>query len=65
MNYFQFRSLEDTASSRSKIGIAASASGAVLITSGIVWYVTHRGSDRGLTGWIDGHGGGLAIAGGF
>jgi tetratricopeptide (TPR) repeat protein len=65
MNYFQFRSLEDKASSNSKIGIAASASGAVLITAGIVWYATHRGSDHPVTAWADGHGGGVAIAGGF
>lgn len=65
MNYFQFRTLEDKASSRSKLGIAAGASGAVLITAGIVWYATHRGSDRGVTAWADGHGGGVAIAGGF
>jgi tetratricopeptide (TPR) repeat protein len=64
-NYFTFRSLEDTASSRSKIGIAATASGAVLMTAGIVWYARHRGSDRAMTAWGDGHGGGIAITGGF
>jgi tetratricopeptide (TPR) repeat protein len=65
MNYFQFRSLENTANSRSKLGIAATASGAALIGAGIVWYATHRGSDRAVTAWADGHGGGLALAGGF
>jgi tetratricopeptide (TPR) repeat protein len=66
-NYFTFQDLENKAKSQSTNGAIAAGAGAALVGIGVIWYAAHRSSDRDtrISGWIDGAGGGLGVAGAF
>ena len=67
MTYGEFQRLEDRAASRGKLGTGVVIGGGVLVTVGIVWYATHRGSKRGtlVSAWAAPDGGGLVAFGRF
>jgi hypothetical protein len=66
VTYPDFQALDDRAKSRGTIGITSLVVGAALAGGGVYWYATHeRSNDKTLTGWLDNHGGGLALGGAF
>jgi hypothetical protein len=65
-DYATFKSLDDKAKSRGKIGVIAGAAGAALIVGGVIRYATRSTEERTtVTGWLDDHTGGFAVAGSF
>lgn len=65
-NIDAFEVLDAKAKSRGTIGLVAGVGGAALIVVGVLRYATRSSSEHAtVTGWLDGHAGGLAITGGF
>lgn len=65
-DYATFKSFDDRAKSRGKVGVIAGAAGAALIVGGVIRYATRSTEERTtVTGWLDAHTGGLAVAGSF
>jgi hypothetical protein len=65
-NYDEYVMLNERATSRGQLGVISLVAGGALITTGVVWYATHKPSKSpAVTGWLDGRGGGLAVSGGF
>ena len=65
-NYDDYVKHNERATSRGQLGVISLVAGGALITTGVVWYVTQKKSpSTTVTGWLDGHGGGLAVSGGF
>lgn len=66
MSYQDFQTLDDQAKTAGTIGVVSLVIGGALAGGGVYWYATHaKSNDRTITGWLDGHGGGLALTGGF
>jgi hypothetical protein len=69
--YDEFVRLRDRAESKGKLGMIGLAAGGALVAGGLVWILTRPDGDSGerapapVTGWIDEHGGGLVLTGGF
>jgi tetratricopeptide (TPR) repeat protein len=65
--YPAFKTLDDRAKSRGQLGVISLAAGGALVIGGIAWYATHKSSshEKIVTGWLDGHGGGIGVAGAF
>ena len=65
-DYATFKSLDDKAKSRGNIGVIAGVAGAALIVGGVIRYATRSTEEKTtITGWLDTHTGGLAVAGSF
>jgi len=63
--YDQFKALDDKAKSRGAIGVIAGGVGAALILGGVIRYATRSSSSESttVTGWVDEHSSGVALAG--
>lgn len=63
--YDQFKALDDKAKSRGTIGMIAAGAGAALILGGVIRYATRSTSSESttVTGWVDTHSSGIALAG--
>jgi len=66
MSYQDFQTLDDRAKTDGTIGVVSLVIGGALAGGGVYWYATHRPThDKTITGWLDGHSGGLAVIGDF
>jgi hypothetical protein len=66
MTYDEYKQLNERATSRGQLGMITLVAGGALVTTGVVWYVTHKpASSTTVTGWLDGNSGGIAVSGGF
>jgi hypothetical protein len=67
-NYFEYRDLDNKATTRGQIGVISLISGGVLVATSFAWFATHREQDRRgvvISGWIAPDNSGLVISGGF
>jgi len=65
--YDEFIAQRDRAKSKGRIGVVGLAAGTALVAGGLAYILTRpSGAERPpVSAWVDGHGGGLVLTGGF